>query len=75
MPERVRHLCHAYDCETAVKPALFMCRKHWYMVPITLRRAIWAAYVPGQEERKDPSEEYLEVAQHAIDIVRFKEGK
>lgn len=32
-----------------------------------------AAYVPGQETRKDPTDLYLEVAQEAIRVVADKE--
>lgn len=54
---------------------MFMCRPHWYMVPRNLRAAIWANYVPGQEMRKDPTPEYLEYAQKAVDAVARREGK
>jgi hypothetical protein len=32
------------------------------MLPLHLRDRIWAAYVPGQEVRKDPSDEYIQAA-------------
>ena len=51
-----------------------MCRKHWYMVPLHLCQAVWAAYVPGQEIRKDPTMLYLEITHQAIDVVAAKEG-
>lgn len=70
----MKHTCHAKLCQIVVPPKMFMCRQHWYMVPFKLRRAIWAAYVPGQEIRKDPSREYLAVAQEAIEAVALKEG-
>lgn len=52
---------------------MFMCKRHWYMVPKHLRDAIWANYRPGQEVTKDPSSEYLEVAMQAIRAVADKE--
>jgi hypothetical protein len=59
------HECHAIGCHVRVPPRMFMCRMHWYMLPAEHRARIWAAYVPGQEVRKDPSEEYLAVAEEA----------
>lgn len=67
------HLCHAQGCRKSVHPRMLMCPKHWYMVPKPLRDAVWAAYVPGQERRKDPTNEYLEAAQTAIAAVADKE--
>jgi hypothetical protein len=68
------HLCHARNCATEVPPRMFMCRKHWYMVSKPLRDAVWAAYVPGQEIRKDPTGEYLLVTHKAIEAVAKKEA-
>lgn len=67
------HACHAERCTVAVPPTMFMCRRHWYMVPARLRAMVWATYVPGQEVRKDPTMEYLEVARAAIAAVAAKE--
>ena len=69
------HLCHAKGCTTPVPPRMFMCRTHWYMLPKATRDAVWAAYVPGQERRKDPSPEYLQVVREAIRWLAAKEGK
>lgn len=68
------HTCHARGCRVAVPPRMFMCKRHWFMLPYATRDAIWAVYVPGQEVRKDPSPEYLDVAQRAIDWLAAKEG-
>jgi hypothetical protein len=38
------------------------CREHWLRLPRNLRTRIWATYIPGQEERLDPSDEYLAAA-------------
>jgi hypothetical protein len=43
-----------------------MCGKHWRMVPKQLKDAVWKHYRPGQEIDKDPTPEYLKVAQDAI---------
>jgi len=38
------------------------CSTHWRKLPEHLRKAIWRAYVPGQEITKTPSKKYIEVA-------------
>lgn len=50
-----------------------MCRKHWSMVPRDRQRALWAAYVPGQERRLSPSVEYLHAAAACVRAVAEKE--
>jgi hypothetical protein len=52
---------------------MFMCRRHWFALPKAMRDAIWAAYVPGQERRKDPSPEYLDAAHEAIEWLAEQE--
>lgn len=68
------HVCHATGCKTPVPPKMFMCKRHWYMVPKELRDRIWATYRPGQEVTKDPSMEYLNTAMEAIKAVAEKES-
>ena len=68
------HTCHAKGCTTPVPPKMFMCRPHWFSLPKSMRDAIWAAYRPGQEVRKDPSREYLHVARAAINWLADKEA-
>jgi hypothetical protein len=48
---------------------MFMCRRHWFSLPQDIRDEIWEVYVPGQEIRKEPTDEYLEVAQRAIRLL------
>lgn len=43
------------------------------MLPKRLRDAIWAAYRPGQEATKDPSDVYLEAALEAVEWLDAKE--
>lgn len=68
------HHCHADGCSTPVPPKMFMCLRHWRMVPRALQAAVWAAYRPGQEITKDPSREYLEVTRQARRAVAEKEA-
>jgi hypothetical protein len=56
----MRHECHYPECSLIVPPKMLACRRHWFQLPAFLRQKIWAAYVPGQEVRKDPSANYLE---------------
>lgn len=67
------HTCHAEGCGTEVPPKLFMCRKHWRMVPRRMQAAIWHHYRPGQEIDKHPTAAYLQAATEAIDAVRMLE--
>lgn len=70
------HLCHAEGCKEAVPRRIFMCRKHWYMVPIDLRGRLLGAYQPGQEKLQEvwPSNEYIEIAMQCVDEVARKEA-
>ena len=52
---------------------MFMCKKHWFKLPKAMRDEVWDAYVPDQEDRMDPTDEYIEVAQRCIDYIAQKE--
>ncbi len=68
------HKCHAYKCTKEVPPKMFMCLKHWKLVPAQMQRDIWRHYKPGQEIRKDPTSEYLKASQRAIFCVIIRES-
>jgi len=53
---------------------MFMCRKHWFMVPARMRDRIWATYRRGQCDDWQPSKEYCDTAKAAIIEVARKEG-
>lgn len=53
---------------------MHMCKRHWFMVPKVLRDALWAAYVPGQERRKDPTLAYLDAAMACVNAVAESEA-
>lgn len=57
-----RHHCHWPGCAEQVPPAMWGCKRHWFMLPVQLRNRIWATYRPGQEITMDPSREYLTAA-------------
>ena len=70
------HVCHAEGCEVLVKPAYFMCPKHWRMVPRALQMEIWKYFNPGQEEGEaSVSREYLDAHQRAVAAVAAAEGR
>lgn len=70
------HHCHARGCKTEVPPALFMCGKHWKIVPKAMQSAIWRHYQTGQE-RGDvrPTHEYFAATKAAEDYVFALENK
>jgi hypothetical protein len=71
----MNHLCHAPRCSVPVPPKLFMCKRHWFMLPKAMRDAVWAHYQSGQEERKiAPTEEYLRVTDEAEAYIAQREG-
>lgn len=73
-PKRQGHHCHARRCETAVKPELLMCLRHWRMVPRGIQRAVWDSYRPGQCDDKHPSAAWHKAADAAIGYVAQQEG-
>lgn len=62
------HKCHWPTGTLETPPSLWGCRAHWYKLPKILRDKVWDAYVPGQEVRKDPSPEYIDVV---IEVEAF----
>lgn len=58
-----KHTCHWPGCIVLVPPAIWGCKRHWFRLPKALRDKVWAAYVPLQEERMDPSDIYLKVVE------------
>lgn len=68
--QTARHHCHWPGCDVQVPPAMWGCPRHWFKLPHGLRREIWRSYRPGQEEDKNPSKEYLEVARRVQEWIR-----
>lgn len=65
-----RHSCHWPGCTKQVPPAMWGCKEHWYRLPRSLRDKIWDTYSPGQEERLDPSSDYLEAAREVQEWIK-----
>lgn len=70
-----RHVCHAEGCGVKVPPKMLFCLRHWKMTPKHLQAQVWATYVPGQENRMDPTDEYMRAAKAAIEAIAKKEGR
>ncbi len=66
------HHCHAHDCQRVILPRLFMCRKHWFSLPVKLRDAVQSEYRRGQEIDKRPTARYMAVQQYAVCRTAFK---
>lgn len=64
------HSCHWPGCPVQVKPALWGCSNHWYMLPQDLRSLIWGEYRAGQEETMTPSAGYVEAAEIVQEWIR-----
>lgn len=63
------HICHWPGCGAQVPPAMWGCSRHWFALPITLRREIWRTFVPGQEKTFSPSPAYLKAAKAVQDWI------
>lgn len=71
----MKHTCHAKGCTTEVPPKMFMCLKHWRMVPRYLQRLVWKHYQPGQENGEaGVTKEYLRITDEAEKVVWDKEN-
>ena len=68
------HHCHATKCKTEVPPVMFMCRRHWFMVPLPIRNEIWATYRRGQCDDMNPSDNYCVAAKKGVEAVAKREG-
>lgn len=74
---RPKHTCHARGCDTSCPPRMFMCRKHWFMLPKRMQDQVWENYTPGQERwdgTASPTDEYLRVTREIIEWLAAKEG-
>lgn len=72
------HTCHAAGCDEVVPRRMFMCRRHWAMIPKKMQQRVWAEYTPGQERLSGkawPSDEYIRVTIAIIDWLRRHEGR
>lgn len=69
------HRCSAIGCKTFVATHLFMCRRHWRMIPNSIQVAVlttWRALVQGEEGAYTA---YKDATRDAIHSVAQTEGK
>ena len=59
--------CRATGCDVLINADFVMCNRHWKMVPIPLRNAIWR-----HARNRQPTTEYLRLLAKAIDVVTAK---
>lgn len=72
----MRHTCHAVNCTVEVPRKMFMCLRHWRLVPKDMQRKIWKHYQPGQENDMDlVTDAYLDAARAARQAVAAKEAQ
>lgn len=69
------HTCHATECDKHVKPEMFMCKFHWFILPKRMRDRIWRTYRIGQCDDWNISKEYSEIAKECIRFIAKEEGK
>jgi hypothetical protein len=70
-----RHFCHWPGCKRTVPPSKWGCITHWFTLPKELRDKLWRAYVPGQENTKTPSREYMAVATEIQEWIKKHKAK
>lgn len=69
------HHCHATGCKVQVPPEMFMCRKHWFKLPVVFRREIYKTYRNGQCDDWEVSKEYCDAAIAAVKYIAAREHK
>ena len=57
------HTCHAIHCKTKIPSKLFMCLRHWRMVPEELQDELWARYRVDNKIDKEGEESYFMVGE------------
>lgn len=53
---------------------MFMCRRHWFTLPKSLRDRIWDTYRPGQCDDMNPSQDYCIAAKACVIFIAEIEG-
>lgn len=70
------HRCHAEGCHVPTPPRLFMCPRHWAMVPKSMQNEVWAAYRACKtREDRLRSRRYLTACADAVDHIMGAEGR
>ena len=67
------HTCHAKFCRTVCAPEMFMCSKHWRMVPRRLQQYVCNTYRMQQFVQGPTSRAWLEASANAVRAVAVLE--
>ena len=65
------HRCHFPGCATATPRNWLYCKPHWFMVPLAIRRRVWATYNALPHA---PAGNCLRVSREWLDAVREAES-
>ncbi|MBM3571195.1 MAG: hypothetical protein FJX52_02380 [Alphaproteobacteria bacterium] len=68
------HACHWPGCQQQVPPAMWGCRRHWFLLPKPIRDGIWRTYRQRQERDLRPSPEYLAAVTEAQRWIATQAG-
>jgi hypothetical protein len=66
-PDHYNHKCPILTCSLRVPAQMLMCPKHWSMVPVDQKRAVYDAWGNGH-----PTPEYMTIRSTAIDAVEAR---
>ena len=69
------HHCHATACRVEVPPEMFMCKRHWFSLPRSMRNRIWSTYRVGPCDDMNPSDAYCEAAKACVIFVAEREDR
>jgi hypothetical protein len=64
------HRCHFVGCGQVVPPEMLGCKRHWFMVPVGMRKRVLASYTAGQcSDRARIKPAWVQAANAAIEYV------
>jgi len=66
--------CRAVGCGNQIDQKLLMCRRHWKMVPASLREGVWKHFRDGQTY-ETATLDYWKSAAEAVEFVARLEGR
>lgn len=68
-PRAGTHVCAGTGCDVHVARHMLMCRRHWYMLPASIREAVWATWLNGAGVLSDG---YRQAVDEAVAFVAEK---
>ena len=61
--------CQVPECGTEIQPNVFLCSRHWYLLPYNLRMEVLASY------KSAPVPVYEATTSYALRLIRFIERR